>query len=241
MNRRRCARLLLGIGVLLTLNVLLSARQSAEPPQKTDKGAMPPNVPVPGLQPEAVVALFAFAHTTPVTAQLLWATLQGLPPPSTGDDKGGPKEPPPPKPPTVTRYVEVLKSDQELVRKWAIKVLVEMGPMGREAIPAMLEVARADPSPAIKRQARAVVATYKAVDLAEQLSKVLRNPSANPEWRKIACTMLPGLYRDAPLETSLKDDVRKALEEAVADQDPVGSSRVDLQACKLEYSIVSPK
>ena len=27
----------------------------------------------------------------------------------------------------------------------------------------------------------------------------------------------------------------------LAPDDPVGSSRVDLQACKLEYSIVSPK
>ena len=34
--------------------------------------------------------------------------------------------------------------------------------------------------------------------------------------------------------------VRQALAEANSDRD-VGSSRVDLQACKLEYSIVSPK
>ena len=32
-----------------------------------------------------------------------------------------------------------------------------------------------------------------------------------------------------------------AMSARMIDEDVVGSSRVDLQACKLEYSIVSPK
>ena len=47
----------------------------------------------------------------------------------------------------------------------------------------------------------------------------------------------PGDYIDRYRQAGA--DVMTIHAEAVAD--PVGSSRVDLQACKLEYSIVSPK
>ena len=36
-------------------------------------------------------------------------------------------------------------------------------------------------------------------------------------------------------------DIAFAIDKAFGIKLPVGSSRVDLQACKLEYSIVSPK
>ena len=47
------------------------------------------------------------------------------------------------------------------------------------------------------------------------------------------------------LSHSIRDSTREGLDEngddLVVMQKGVGSSRVDLQACKLEYSIVSPK
>ena len=43
------------------------------------------------------------------------------------------------------------------------------------------------------------------------------------------------------LETAKACRARESGKEFVAVVSPVGSSRVDLQACKLEYSIVSPK
>ena len=65
-------------------------------------------------------------------------------------------------------------------------------------------------------------------------------------WAVLACLCFAGFARQGPAVSTLSvfvkpliDDFgwsRTALSGAV-----VGSSRVDLQACKLEYSIVSPK
>ena len=84
------------------------------------------------------------------------------------------------------------------------------------------------------------------VAVRKRLSAALRSDGDKDGAKELLAARRPStsawaLNQVARRQPELVDDLLEASSALFAAQTRVGSSRVDLQACKLEYSIVSPK
>jgi hypothetical protein len=132
------------------------------------------------------------------------------------DDK--PKEEEKPGPPTLERYVELLRSENVLVRKRsAIYLIRKKDP---DAFPALLEMSKQDPDRELRKFVQEELIVKKLFSTSEMIGallKVVKDSSGDAARRQIACDALSGQVVLNEKAATYRSEVEEALELALAD------------------------
>lgn len=119
----------------------------------------------------------------------------------------------------VRRLSGVLRHDNALVRKRALLALARLDPPPKDAIPAILEMAVQDTDSRNKVLAQDALDKFTTPEKIEALVKTLRNTKEDPARRVFVSKFLPVLYKHPKAEDSHREDIRDALEGALADDE----------------------